>query len=92
MSIANRDFMLAVMRENGRADALNLRSRALSMDNAAILAERHKIPMWSARRDYSGWAVGAPVQYDGRVYTLLVPHKASPDNPAKSPDVWKLVG
>ena len=93
MSSANRDLILSVMRANGRADALDLRSRAPSMDGTAIIAEEHKIPLWSAEKDYSGWTAGAQVRYDGQVYALLQPHNAAfypGSNPANSPALWSI--
>ena len=89
----NRDFILNIMRENGRADALSLRSRAASMDGTAIIAEEHKIPAWDSSRDYSAWGFCAPVAYDGQVYTLLQAHNAAnyPEaTPANSPALWSI--
>lgn len=93
MSSANRELILSVMRSNGRADALDLRSRAPSMDGTAIIAEEHKIPAWSAKRDYSAWSIGAPVRYDGQVYALLQSHNAVnyPDStPENAPALWSI--
>lgn len=93
MSHANRDLILSVMRANGRADALDLRSRAPSMDGTAIIAEEHKIPLWSAEKDYSGWAAGAPVRYDGQVYALIQPHNAAHypgSTPTNTPALWSI--
>ncbi len=93
MSQANKDLILSVMRSNGRADALDLRSRAPSMDGTAIIAEEHKIPLWSAEKDYSGWAAGAPVRYDGQVYALIQPHNAAyypGSTPENSPALWSI--
>lgn len=93
MSIANRDLILSVIRANGRADALDLRSRAPSMDGTAIIAEEHKIPLWAADRDYSGWAVGAPVRHDGQVYALLQPHNAAfypGSTPENAAALWSI--
>lgn len=93
MSTANRDLILSVMRANGRADALDLRSRAPSMDGTAIIAEEYKIPLWSPDKDYSGWAAGAPVRFGGQVYALLQPHNAvhypgsTPENTAA---LWSI--
>lgn len=93
MSTANRDLILSVMRANGRADALDLRSRAPSMDGTAIIAEEHKVPAWSPDKDYSGWASGAPVRYNGQVYALLQPHNAS-HYPGSTPEntaaLWSI--
>ncbi len=93
MSNANRDLILSVMRANGRADALDLRNRAPFMDGTAIIAEEHKIPLWSAEKDYSGWAAGAPVRYDGQVYALIQPHNAA-HYPGSTPEntaaLWSI--
>lgn len=61
----NRDLILSVMRAQGKADALDLRSRAPEMDGTAIIAEREKVPAWSESADYSSWPAGAPVQDGG---------------------------
>lgn len=93
MSQANKDLILSVMRANGRADALDLRSRAPSMDGTEIIAEEHKVPAWSAAKDYSGWAAGAPVRYNGQVYALLQPHNAAnyPDStPENTAALWGI--
>lgn len=93
MSMENRNFVLSVFRENGRLDALDLRGRAASMDGTAIISEEAKIPAWDVAKDYTGWAVGAPVAYDGNIFGLLIPHHAAhyPDaNPANSPAMWSV--
>ena len=93
MSTANRDLILSVMRANGRADALDLRNRAPAMDGTAIIAEEHKVPAWSADRDYTAWAAGAPVRYDGQVYALIQPHNAvyyPGSTPGNSPALWSI--
>lgn len=93
MSNANRDLILSVMRANGRADALDLRNRAPAMDGTAIIAEEHKVPLWSADKDYSGWSAGAPVRHDGQVYSLIQPHNAAHypgSTPANTPALWSI--
>lgn len=52
--MTNREFVLQILRDLGRADALSLRSRAAGMDGTGIIAEEHKIPAWDAGRDYTG--------------------------------------
>jgi hypothetical protein len=88
--VTNKEFVLTVFRENGRADALSLRSRAANMDGTAIIAEEQKIPAWDPQKDYSGWPVGAPVAHDGNVFGLLQPHNASyyMAAPADLPALW----
>lgn len=90
MSKANREFVLEVWRETGRADALSLRSRAHEMDGTAVIAEEAKIPAWNGEKDYSGWAVGAPVHSEGNVFGLLQPHNAAyySGTPATLPALW----
>ena len=91
MSIQNKDFVLSVMRGNGRADALDLRTRAADMDGTAIIAEEEKIPLWSAERDYTTWEIGAPVSYNGNVFGLLQPHNAAHypgSTPENTPAIW----
>ena len=53
--------ILALMKEKGKADALDLRSRAKDLDGTAIIAEESKIPLFDPNKDYSNWAVGSPV-------------------------------
>lgn len=99
MSAANKELILSVMRANGRADALDLRNRATGadgsapMDGTAVIAEEHKIPAWSAEKDYSGWAAGAPVRYNGQVYALLQPHNAAyypGSTPENTAALWSI--
>lgn len=90
MSVKNREFVLSVWRDTGRADALSLRSRAHEMDGTGIIAEENKIPAWDPQKDYSGWAVGGPVTYNGNVFGLLQPHNASyyGGTPETLPALW----
>lgn len=93
MSATKRDVILAIFRDRGRADALDLRGRAAQMDGTAIIAEEAKIPEWSGSRDYSSWPIGAPVRFSGNVFGLLQPHNAShyPDtNPSNAPALWSI--
>lgn len=93
MSQQNKDVVLAMFRENGKRDALDLRSRAKDMDGTAIIAEDQKIPAWDGTKDYSAFPVGAPVAFNGNVFGLLQPHNAAhyPDaNPENSPALWSV--
>ena len=38
--------ILALMKEKGKADALDLRSRAKDLDGTAIIADESKIPLF----------------------------------------------
>lgn len=88
-----RDKQLNEAFERGRRDALDFRSRAVDMDGTGIIAEERKAPQFDPDKDYSGWPVGAPVRYEGQVYTLLQPHNAAhyPDStPANTPALWSI--
>lgn len=75
--MTNKELILGVMRDQGRADALDLRARAKDMDGTAVIAEEHKAPAFDPIMDYSGWPVGAPVTDEGQVWTLIQPHRAA---------------
>lgn len=67
----------AIMRRQGKADALELAKRASGMDSTAIIAEESKVPLFVWGTDYSGCPVGAPIGQivDGelQIFTMLVP-------------------
>ena len=73
----SQDMILGLMRSMGRADALDLRARAVDLDGTAIIAEESKIPAWDRGREYSRWPAGAPVTDDGQVWGLRQPHNAA---------------
>ena len=73
-----------IMRRQGRADALELASRTPQMDGTAIIAEEDKIPAWSVNAVYTAAQVGYPVQDNGQVYTILMPHTPA-HNPGSRP-------
>ena len=63
--MTNKEFVLSIMREQGRANALDLRNRAKDMTGTAIIAEESKsaakindnvrfivIPHWSPKVTY----------------------------------------
>lgn len=66
-----------IMRAQGRADALDLASRAPDMTGTDIIAEEQKVPIFVPGADYSGCSVGAPIGQivDGelQIFTMLVP-------------------
>ncbi len=89
--------ILALMKEKGKADALDLRSRARGLDGTAIIAEESKVPQFDATRDYSNLPVGAPVweEVEGvrQIFTLITPHNAAhyPDSkPSNTRALWSL--
>ena len=75
--MTTKDLVLSIMRSQGAADALDLRSRAPDLDGTAIIAEEAKVPQFDGTKDYSGWAIGSPVweEVNGerQVFTLLQP-------------------
>ena len=71
------DKGVPVGKAHGRADALDLASRAPNMDGTAIIAEEQKIPAWNAQADYTSQKPGIPVQDEGQVWLLLQPHNAA---------------
>lgn len=97
MSMTSKDVVLTAMRSLGRADALDLRTRAPEMDGTGLIAEESKIPQFDGSKDYSGWAVGSPVwelvEDERQVFTLITPHNAShyPDSrPSNTPALWSI--
>lgn len=68
---------LALIRKQGKADALDLRERAPEMTGTEIIAEERKVPPFDPAKDYSGWPVGAPVTDEGQVWPLIQPHNAA---------------
>lgn len=89
--------ILALMKEKGKADALDLRARAKDLDGTALIAEESKIPLFDPNKDYSNWTVGSPVYeiVDGerQVFTLIQPHNASyypGSTPSNTRALWSL--
>ena len=92
--MTSKDFVLSIMREQGRQNALDLRNRAADMTGTEIIAEESKIPNFDNSKDYTGWPIGAPCICDGQVYGLLQPYNAAhyPDtSPAYLPALWRVV-
>lgn len=73
-----------IMRKQGRADALDLASRAPQMDGTAIIAEEDRIPAWSENAVYTAAQVGCPIRDKGQVYQLIMPHTPA-NNPGSRP-------
>lgn len=61
----------------GKSDALELASRASSMDSTAIIAEEDKVPLFVWGTDYSACPQGTPIgeMIDGhlQVFTMITP-------------------
>ena len=92
--MTNKDFILSMIKEQGRSNALDLRNRAKDMTGTAIIAEESKIPNYDNTKDYTGWAIGSPCLFDGQVYGLLQPYNAAnyPDtDPANLPALWRIM-
>ena len=93
----SQDMILDVMRSQGKADALDLRSRGAELDGTAIIAEEAKAPLFDPEKDYSDWPVGAPVAeiVDGgrHLFKLLQPHNAANypgSTPSITPALWSV--
>ena len=73
----SKTLILNVMREQGRADARDLRSRAKDMEPTAIIAEEDKVPMFVSGADYSSWPVGSPigqiVDEELQIFSMITP-------------------
>lgn len=73
----SKTLILNVMREQGRADARDLRSRAKDMEPTAIIAEEDKVPMFVEGADYSSWPAGSPigqmVDDELQIFTMITP-------------------
>ncbi len=81
-----------IMYEEGRRNALDLANRAPDMDGTAIIAEEDHIPAWSEKADYTAQPAGIPVQDEGQVWLLLIPHRAADyvGRPATLRALWGL--
>lgn len=95
--MTNKELVHSIIFAQGKADALNLRTRAADLTGTEIIAEEDKVPMFDPKKDYSAWPVGAPVYdiHDGekQVFTLIIPHNAShyPDvRPNNNRTLWNL--
>lgn len=72
-----KSIVMETLRRQGKASALALREKAPEMDGTQLIAEEDFIPDFDPAKDYSGWKAGSPVQDEGQVWTLLVPHNAA---------------
>lgn len=82
--MTSKERVLLRERNRGRMAAKDLASRAKGMDGTAIIAEEDHIPVWSERAVYTADHVGFPVQDQGQVYTILMPHTPA-HNPGYRP-------
>lgn len=90
--MTDRELVLTVLRAQGKADALALRSSAAGMTGTELIAAEHQAPPFGPDNDYSAWPVGAPVTDGGQVWTLLQPHNAAhyDGRPATLRALWGL--
>ena len=91
--MSEKQKILQLLRERGRADARALRAQAGSLRGAQLIAAAGRIPEFDPGRDYSAWPIGAPVRAQGQVYALKQPHNAADytGTPATLPVLWSLV-
>lgn len=92
-----KEEILTLMKEKGKADALDLRSRAKDLDGTSIIAEESKVPQFDGTKDYSSYPIGSPVweEVDGerQIFTLIQPHNASyypGSTPSNTRALWSL--
>lgn len=93
--MTNKEIVLKVHRDMGRADALALREKAIAgtITDTEIIDREEAVPNWGAKRDYSNASIGTPVSYDGQVFALWQPHNAAhyPDtNPITLSALWRV--
>lgn len=75
----SKELVLKVHRDMGRADALDLASRAWTnmLDGTALIAEEEKVPLFVWGTDYSGCSVNTPIAeiVDGerQIFTMITP-------------------
>lgn len=84
---------LEQIKQMARDQALYLRKRAPEMTGTEIIDEEDYVPEWGIEKDYTEVVVGAPVRFEGQIYTLLQPHNAShyPDtNPSTLTALWRV--
>lgn len=86
------ETLLKQQYDRGFNDARDLRARAPEMTGTDIINEEIKIPRFDGTKDYSSWAVGAPVKHEDQVYKLLQPYNAAnyEGTPATLPALWSI--
>ena len=84
MLMTSKERVLQRERNRGRLAAKDLAARAKEMDGTAIIAEEDHIPAWSEKAVYTADHVGFPVQDNGQVYTIEMPHTPA-HNPGYRP-------
>lgn len=90
--MTNKDYVLDILRRNGAADAVALRSEASDLDGTAIIAREGAVPDFEPGKDYTGWPACAPVADGGQVWQLITPYDtaAHPGHPAELRALWSL--
>ena len=94
--MTNKEIVLAAMESIGRAEAKGLVKdfAAGTVKEAELPSLIRMVPSFDPNKDYSGAAVGTPVQDGGEVYTLIQPYNASyypGTRPADIPAIWKHI-
>ena len=95
--MTSQELILEVMREQGKSDALDLRSRANELDGTGVIAEEAKVPVFDGSKDYSAWPAGSPVREEvsgeWQVYKLITPYNAANypgSTPSNTPALWSV--
>lgn len=86
------EFILETMKTQGKEDALKLIAIAPELDGTELIAAEDLVPAWSPTADYSSQSPGVPVQDEGQVWTLIIPHNAAAysGRPAQLRALWGL--
>lgn len=73
----DKKFLLNALYEQGKLDALKLRSNASNLTGTEIIDQENCIPAFDPIKDYSNWPIGSPVTDEGQVWILLQPYNAA---------------
>lgn len=75
--MTSKERVLQRERERGKADAMNLASRANEMNGTEIIEEEYKVPLFVWGTDYSKCPAGTPIGeiVDGelQIFTMITP-------------------
>ena len=78
-----------IMKAQGKADALDLRSRAPDLDGTAIIAEESKAPNFDPEKDSGMYMSGECCVDGGVVYRCLTDNTVH--SPTDYPQAWERV-
>lgn len=88
--MTSKDFILNTFRAKGKSDAKALQAQAKDLTATELIANEGRIPEWEPNKDYSSWAIGAPVRYDNQIWVLVEPHSALIIPPKEDVSNWRI--